>query len=160
MLHHSSVSWDITPLYFGSWHFTQFQQNLPYQSTNMVKFHVTSRKSKILHFGGLLLQISCKVSAKKVQKTYLSWHWRVMQILRKTDLWFQIWHEEFGKFSLSHLNPRKFHFDGLVLSKVYEIWAKEIKRSFLSWHSAVMQNFNSPWLCGLKNGMRNWVNFH
>ena len=23
-----------------------------------------------------------------------------------------------------------------------------------------MQNLNKPWPCGLKNGMRNWVNFH
>ena len=42
-----------------------------------------SRKSKILHFDGLLLSKSCTVSAKKVQKSYLSWHWTVMQSLKK-----------------------------------------------------------------------------
>ena len=57
-----------------------------YQNTNLVKFYVSSRKSDILHFDGLLLSKSCTVSAKKVQKSYLSWHWRVMQSLKKNWL--------------------------------------------------------------------------
>ena len=40
---------------------------------NLVNFHVSSQKSGNLHFGGLLLS-KYKVSAKKVQKSYLSWH--------------------------------------------------------------------------------------
>ena len=75
-------------------------------------------------------------------------------------MWFQIWHEEFGEFSPNHSKVQKFHFDGLFLSKVYEVWAKKIQRSYLSWHWTVMQNLNKPWPCGFKNGMRNWVNFH
>ena len=43
-----------------------------YQSTNFVKFHVSNRKSEILHFHGLLLSKSYKASAEKVQKSYLS----------------------------------------------------------------------------------------
>ena len=42
------------------------------------------------------------ISATKVQRTYLLWHWRVMESLKKTDLWFQRWHEEFGEFSPNH----------------------------------------------------------
>ena len=34
--------------------------------------------------------------AKKLQRSYVSWHWRVMQYLRKTDWWFEKWHKEFG----------------------------------------------------------------
>ena len=37
-----------------------------------MKFQVSRRKSEILHFDGLLLSKSYKVSAKKVQKSYLS----------------------------------------------------------------------------------------
>ena len=48
-----------------------------------------------------------------------------MQSLRKTDLWFQIWHEEIREFSPSHSKVRKFHSNGLFLSKVYEDWAKK-----------------------------------
>ena len=54
-----------------------------YQSTKWVKFYVSSRKSQILHFDGLLLSKSWTFSAKKVQKSYLSWQWRVMLSLNK-----------------------------------------------------------------------------
>ena len=57
-----------------------------YQSTNLVKFHVSSRNSEILHFDGFLLSKSYKVSAKKVQKSNLTWEWRVMQSLKKNWL--------------------------------------------------------------------------
>ena len=39
---------------------------------NLVDFHGNSRKSENLHFDGLLLSTAYKVSAKKVQKSYLS----------------------------------------------------------------------------------------
>ena len=54
-------------------------------------------------------------------------------------MWFQTWHEEFGEFSPNHSQVQKFHFDGLFLSKVYDVWAKKIQRSYLSWHGTVMQ---------------------
>ena len=41
-------------------------------SRNFSKFHANSRKSEIFHFDRLLLSKSYKVSAKKVQKSYLS----------------------------------------------------------------------------------------
>ena len=82
------------------------------------------------------------------------------KVWRKTDSWFQKWHEEFGEFSPNHSKVQKFHFDGLFLSKVYEVWAKKIQRSYLSWHWTVMQNLNKPWPCGFKNGMRNLVNLN
>ena len=36
-----------------------------YQSTSLVKFYVSSQKSGILHFDGILLSKSCTVSTKK-----------------------------------------------------------------------------------------------
>ena len=39
---------------------------------NLVNFNVSSGKSENLHFNVLLLSIAYKVSAKKVQKNYLS----------------------------------------------------------------------------------------
>ena len=39
---------------------------------NLVNFNPSSRKSKNLHFDGLLLSIAYKVSAKKVEKNDLS----------------------------------------------------------------------------------------
>ena len=35
---------------------------------------------------------------KKVQNSYLSYHWRVCKVWKKNYSWFQKWHEEFGEF--------------------------------------------------------------
>ena len=73
---------------------------------------------------------------------------------------FQIWHREFVEFSPKHSNVQKCYFHGIFSSKVYEIWAKKIQRSYLLWHWTVMENLNKLWPWDFKNEMRNWVNFH
>ena len=105
-----------------------------YQSTNLVKFQLSSRKSEISHFGELLLWKSYKVSAKKVQKTYLSWRWRVMQSLNKN--WVVVLNVTWGIWSIftQPLKSPKIYFDRLFLSKVYEVSAKKIQSIELSWH--------------------------
>ena len=63
---------------------------------------------KILLFSGLLLTKVCNVWTKKAWRSYLSWHWRVVQNLKKkTDLWFGKWYEEFAKFSPEQLKVSK-----------------------------------------------------
>ena len=71
---------------FFSLKFYIFSTKRAYQITNLVKFHVSSKKSEILHFDGLLLSKSYTVSAKKVQQNDLFWHWRVKQSLKKNWL--------------------------------------------------------------------------
>ena len=55
---------------------TKFEEKLTLGSkndmTNLVNFNMTSGKSENLHFNVLLLLIAYKISAKKVQKGYLS----------------------------------------------------------------------------------------
>ena len=50
------------------------------------------------------------------------------KVWRKTDSWFPKWHEAFGEFSPNHSKVQTFHFDGLFLSKLCEVWAKKIQR--------------------------------
>ena len=88
---------------------------------------MSSQKSETLHFDGLLLFKSYEVSSKKLQKSYLSWHWRVIQSLKKNWLWFRIWHEEFGEFLPNHSKVRKFHSNGHFLFPVYKVWAKKFR---------------------------------
>ena len=126
----------------------------------MVNFDPSRQKSENVDFDWILLSKAYKDLVEKIQKSYFSWNWWVMQSLKKNWLLVQKRHEEFGEFSPNHLKVQRFHFDGLFLSKVYEVWAKEIQRSYLSWHWIVMQNFYKAQPCGLKNDMRNWVNFH
>ena len=67
---------------------------------------------------------------KKVQKSYLSWHWRVTQSLKKSWRLISIWHEEYEEFSPKPLEVWKFHSDGLFFPNVYKVWAKRIQRSY------------------------------
>ena len=53
---------------------------------NLANFYATSRKSKNLHFDGILLSKANKILDEKVQKSYASCHWRVIQSLRKNWL--------------------------------------------------------------------------
>ena len=50
---------------------------------NLVKFDLSTCKSPNLHFHLLLLCKVFNVWPRKVQRSYLSWHWRVMQHLKK-----------------------------------------------------------------------------
>ena len=82
-LHHTSVSWEITLLYFFSWICTWFGQKEPIKVQN---FRFSTAQCKIspnLHFHRLLLLKVHKVLAKKVQKSYASWPWILMQNLKK-----------------------------------------------------------------------------
>ena len=116
-----------------------------YQSINLVKFEVSSRKSEILHFDGIFLFKSYKVSTKKVQKSCLWWHLRVVPSLKKHWLvvsnlkcnFMFIWHQKFREISSNHSKVWKFHFDGFFFSKVYEAWAKKNteKLSFMTLNS-------------------------
>ena len=154
------MSWDINHLQFLAEIVSTFNKR-SLQSTNLVKFHVSSLKSEILHFGGFLLSKSYKVSARKVQKSYLSWHWRVMQSSRKN--WLVVSNMTWGIswiFTQQLKSLKVFYFDELFLSKLYKVWATKIQRSYLSWHWTVMQNLNKCWPCGFENGVRNWVSFH
>ena len=47
ILHHSSLSWDITPPYFFWINFYILSTKGAYQSTNLVKFYVSSRKFQL-----------------------------------------------------------------------------------------------------------------
>ena len=65
---------------------------------NLVKFSATSGKSENLHFDVLLLSIAYKVSAKNLQKNYLSWNSRVIQTLKKK--WIFVWKMAWGIWSV------------------------------------------------------------
>ena len=85
-----------------------------------------SKVSKICTLNGLLLTNVHNVWAKEVQKSYLSWHWRVMQNLKKN--WLVVWKMTWGiwRILIRALESLKnLHFNGFVLNKVYNVWAKK-----------------------------------
>ena len=52
---------------------------------NLINFHASSRKSENLQFDGLVLTKAYKFLDEKVQNSYVSWHWRVIE--RKDFSW-------------------------------------------------------------------------
>ena len=77
------------------------------------------KRLKNLHFDWSLLCKVYNVWPEQVQKSYISWRWRVMQNFKKTDLWFGKWHEEFAKFSSEHLKVSNmvFSWDSFAQSR-------------------------------------------
>ena len=53
---------------------------------NLVNVHASSQKSENLQFDQILLSKAYKDLEKKIQKSYVSWHWKVMQSLNKNWL--------------------------------------------------------------------------
>ena len=170
ILHDSSVSWDITK------HSAFFLAEIlcTFNKRSLLKYFCTLHFFWIMHFDELLLWKSYKVLVKKVQKSYLSWHWRVMQSLKKN--WLVVSNVTWGIWCI-FTKPLKSLFIGLFLSKVYKVQTKKvqkyksskpqkyiqatkIQRSYLSWNGTVMQNLNKPWPFCFSNDLRNWVNFH
>ena len=60
---------------------------------------------------------------KKVQRSYLSWHWRFMQNLRKN--WLVVWKMTWGIWQIftSAHKSQNWDFYWVLLSKVENVWA-------------------------------------
>ena len=41
---------------------------------------------------------------------------------------------------------KNLHFNGLLLNKVYNVWAKKVQKSYVWWHWRLMQNLKENWL--------------
>ena len=78
------------------------------------------------------------------------------KIWRKTDWWFEKWHEKFGKFSPEHLEVSKS--DGVILSKIEKVWVYSLQRSYLSWQLRIIQNLKRNWLVLSKMTRLIWQN--
>ena len=111
-----------------------------------------------LYFDRLLFLKVYKIEAKNVQRSYVSWHWRLMQNLKKNGFvvskMTRIWWILIRTFkSLQNL-----HFHWPLPCKVYNLWPKKVQRSYLSWHWRVVK-FEETLACYFENDM-NLANFH
>ena len=160
-MHQTSGSWDIITVYIlfclKSYIFSTKGVN---QSTNLVKFYVSSQKSEILLFDGLLWSKSCIVSAKKSIE-------ELSFITLKSDANFK----EKLTCSIKHgirnlliftqpLKCLKISFRWVIFVQSMKVWYKKNTKElyFMTLNSDA--NLNKPWPCGFKTNMRNWVNFH
>ena len=121
----------------------------------------TLRNLKNLHFNGLLLSKGYNVWAKKrYRRVFLHGPEYWCNIWRKTALCFQKFHEEFSKFSAQHVQKSKNRdFDGILLSKVENLWAQNLQGKFMSWQWRMIQRFEEAMTCDFKIDTRNLTNF-
>ena len=59
----------------------------------------------------------------------------------------QNWYEEFNHFLTPALkNLNNLHFNRLLLTKVYNVWAWKVQKSYVWWHSRLILNLKENWL--------------
>ena len=118
--------------------------------TNLVNFNTSSGKSENLHFDVLLLSIAYKVSAKKVQKNYLSWHWKEIQTLKKN--WLFVWKMTWGIWwTLTRA------VESLKICTLMGYFCRKCVMFELKKYRGVV---SCKITYGFKNGIGNLVNFH
>ena len=121
-MHHSSVSWEITLLYFFSWNFRLFWQK---EHIKVPNFRLST--SPNVYLDRLLLMKVHKISDKKVQRSCVSWHWRLMQNLKKN--WFvvskltRMW----WIFIWALKSFKNLHFDWFLAWKICNVWSKKVE---------------------------------
>ena len=91
---------------------------------------------------------SRKFMSLKFTGRYLSWQWRMMQNWRRnwlvvSKLKLRIWQILTGALK----NIKAFLFNGLFLIKVYNVWAKKVRRSYTWWHWRFNAKFEGPLIC-------------
>ena len=102
---------------------------------------------KHLHFNGLLLKYII-FEVRKYRGVMFDGTENWYKIWRKTDLRFLKWHEGFGKFSPEHALEKSpsWDFYGFLLSKVENVWAENLQKSYVSWPWRMMQNLKRNWI--------------
>ena len=140
-MHHSSVSWEITLLCFFSWNFILFWQKEPIKVPNY-RLSISTN----LRFYKLLLLKVYKISAKKVQSSYVSWDWRMMKNLKKN--WFAVSKmTRICSILIRALKSLKnLHFDWSLSRTIYNNWPKKLPTNYVSWHWKVMKTLKKNWL--------------
>ena len=81
-------------------------------------------------------------------------------IRRGTDLSFQNWHKEFEKFWLDHLSLKNLHFNRLLLTNAYNVWAKKNTEELYFMTLESDAKFEEKLTCCLENDIRNLAKFH
>ena len=127
---------------------------------NLTNFDLSTWSLKSFHFNGFLLSKVYIVWVKKVHRSYLSRHWRGMQNLERnrlviSKLAWGIW--QILTWALKSL--KTFHFNSLLLSKIYITWTKKEERSYFAWHWRVMQNLKKNWFIAWKMTWGIWQIF-
>ena len=124
---------------------TKFREKSPFSFKigirNLTNLTRALKCLKNFHCNELLLRKVYLLWAKKVQRNNLSWNWRRIQNLEKNQPFVSKLTKGIWQNLTSVLESLKnFHFNVLLLSKDYIVWAKKVQRNNLSWQWRGIQN--------------------
>ena len=127
--------WNKTNLWFGKY------------MRNLANFHQSTWKSQNWDFDGILLSKVENVWTENLQGSYVSWQLKMMQKSKRnwlvnSKLTWGIWRS----LTRALENLKNLHFNGLPLTKVYNVWPKKVQGSYVWWHWILMQNLKENWL--------------
>ena len=127
-------------------------RSLKHDIKNLVNFHESRRKPKNLHFDGLPLSKAYNVFDEKVQKSYVLWHWRVMQSLKRN--WILVPNMTWGIWWIL--------IRAVASLRIFTLMCYFCQKNTEEWYVITLKNdakFNEGMTCNLKNDMRNLANF-
>ena len=84
-----------------------------------------------------------------MQGSYVSWQWRIMQ-KRNRPFSSKLTGGISRILTQALENFENLQFNGLLLTKVHNAWAKKVQRSYVLWHWSLMQNLKENWLVASK----------
>ena len=125
-----------------------------------MNFHPTTQKSENFTLMGYSCPKYMRFELKKLQRTYLSWNWTVMQNLKNPDLvvskisWGIGW-----TFIIRAPKSKIVHWWALFVQSIY-CFSKKLSEELCVMTQKGVAKFKRKLPCGLKNDIRNLVNFH
>ena len=111
---------------------------------NSANFHQSNWKCQNWNFDGILLSKVENVWAQHLQRSYVSWQWRMTQKLKRN--WLVVLKLTWGtsqNLTRAFESLKNLSFNWLLVTKVYIGWAK---KQFSSWHWRVRQILKKNWL--------------
>ena len=128
--------------------------------SNLGNFHQSTWKCQNWNFDKILLSKVENVWALNLQWSYVSWQWRMIQKLKRN--WLVVLKLTWGTSQIltrALESLKNLCFNWLLVTKVYNVWATKVQRSYLSWHWRVMQILKKNWLVVSKMAWRIWQIF-
>ena len=115
---------------------------------NLVNFHQSTWKSQNWDFDGIFLSKVENVWASNLQRSYVSWQWRMMQNLKRNWLVSSKW--TWGIWQILTQTLTKISklcaLMGCFWPKYIMFELKKVWRSYVWWHWILMQNLKENWL--------------
>ena len=111
---------------------------------NFANFHQSTWKCQNWNFDGILLSKVENVWAQNLQRSYVSWQWRIIQKLKRN--WLVVLKLTPGTSQIltwALKSLKNLCFNWILVTKVYTVWATKVQRSYLCdlWFKKRLEKF-------------------